>query len=204
MGLIGSFMLIDRDPHQGPSAKARILRAAMLLFAQRPFSETSLRDIATAAQVDVAYVHRAFGSKAEIFRQALHSRHVIVPEHDDLAQTVSGEAFIERICDLALSRNPECVADVEALHLVMQSCACSDAREIVADFIEQSYAKPLAEGFGQQGIGRAMFAISLVSGFTLMRCVVNHPALQTIPKAELRAMLKKALQGAMAGECPSQ
>ena len=43
----------------------------MLLFARMPYCDTSLRDIAAAAEVDVAYVHRSFGSKAEIFRHAL-------------------------------------------------------------------------------------------------------------------------------------
>ena len=61
---------IARAPVQTTSGKERILNAAMLLFARMPYSDTSLRDIA-AAEVDVAYVHRAFGSKAEIFRHAL-------------------------------------------------------------------------------------------------------------------------------------
>ena len=60
----------DRMPGQA-TGKERILASAMLLFARMPYSDTSLRDIAAAAGVDVAYVHRAFGSKAEIFRQAL-------------------------------------------------------------------------------------------------------------------------------------
>ena len=62
---------IARAPVQTTSGKERILNAAMLLFARMPYSDTSLRDIAAAAEVDVAYVHRAFGSKAEIFRHAL-------------------------------------------------------------------------------------------------------------------------------------
>ncbi|MGL4263414.1 MAG: TetR/AcrR family transcriptional regulator, partial [Afipia sp.] len=53
------------------SGKERISNAAMLLFARMPYCDTSLRDIAAAAEVDVAYVHRSFGSKAEIFRHAL-------------------------------------------------------------------------------------------------------------------------------------
>lgn len=59
------------SPSAAPDAKDRILTAAMLLFAQMPCSDTSQRDFAAAAEVDVAYIHRAFGSRPEIFRQAL-------------------------------------------------------------------------------------------------------------------------------------
>lgn len=190
-------MPCDIHPHQGPSAKARILRAAMLLFARQPFSETSLREIATAAQVDVAYAHRAFGSKAEIFRQALQSLRTAAAGGGDLTQAGTRDALVEQLCDLALLRDPQRIEDVEPLHLVMQSCACSEAQEIVADFIEQTIAEPLAEGFGQQDVGRAIFAIGLISGFAVMRLVIKHPALQTMPKAELKDMLAKALWGAM-------
>lgn len=193
MGLIGNRMPTDAHPHQAPSAKTRILRAAVLLFAHRPLSETSLRDIATAAHVDVAYVHRAFGSKAEIFRQAL--QFPAAADGDDPAPAPG--ALVERLCNLALSPDPQRVEEVEPLHLVLQSCACSEARAIVADFIEATIAKSLAESFGQRDIGRAMFAISLMSGFSIMRLVVGHPALRAMPQADLKDMLAKVLWAAM-------
>ncbi len=54
--------------------------AAMLLFARQSFAETSLREIVAEAQADVAYAHRAFGSKTEIFQQALHGLRVVDPQ----------------------------------------------------------------------------------------------------------------------------
>ena len=179
------------------SAKARILRAAMLLFARQPFSETSLRDIAAEAQVDVAYVHRAFGSKIEIFQQALHELHVVDPETDHGAP-MDPDHLIERISELALLRNPLRVEEVEPLHLIIRSCACSEARDILADFMETHFARPLAAAFGQEDIGRAMFAISLMSGFVTMRVALGNPALLAMPEAELKEMLAKTLHGVMA------
>ena len=164
----------------------------MLLFARRPLSDTSLRDIATEAQVDVAYVHRAFGSKTEIFRQALHSLHVI-----DLAAPATPDDLIERICDLALTRDPRREDEVRPLHLIIQSCTCREAREILAEFIATHYARPLAAGFGRDDIGAAMFAISLMTGFVTLRVVLGEPTLQDIPEAELRALLARALRTVM-------
>lgn len=190
---------MQNDAHsvRRASAKARILRAAMLLFARQPFSETSLREIATEAQVDVAYVHRAFGSKIEIFQQALHELHVVDPNQTE-GTPMDPERLIERICEVALLRNPRRVEEVEPLHLIIRSCACSEARGILADFIETHFAQPLAAGFGQKEIGRAMFAISLMSGFVTMRVAMGHPALLAMPEAELKTMLARVLREVMA------
>lgn len=187
----------DAHSHRIGSAKTRILRAAMLLFARQPFSETSLRDIATEAQVDVAYVHRAFGSKIEIFRQALHELHVVDPQGDQ-GEPMDPDHLIERISEVALLRNPRRVEEVEPLHLIIRSCASSEAREILASFLATHFARPLAAAFGQEDIGRAMFAISLMTGFVTMRVAVGHPALLAMPETELKEMLAKALHGVMA------
>lgn len=182
----------DMPPPRAAPAKERILRAAMLLFARQPFSDTSLRDIAAEARVDVAYVHRAYGSKAEIFRQALHSLHVI-----DLSAPMTPDEMIGRICDLALLRDPRREEDVRPLHLIIQSSTCREAREILAEFIATRYARPLAAGFGQQDSGRAMFAVSLMTGFVTLRVVLGEPTLRDMPEAELRALLARALHTVM-------
>lgn len=186
----------DAPPPQKTSAKTRIVHAAMLIFARQPFSETSLREIAAEAQVDVAYVHRVFGSKIEIFRQALHGLHVVDAQGNQGAP-LDPDQLIARICELALLRNPRRIEEVEPLHLIIRSCACSEARGILAEFIETHFARPLAAGFAQKDIGPAMFAISLMSGFVTMRVALGHPALLAMPDAELKAMLAKVLHAVM-------
>ena len=168
----------------------------MLIFARQPFSETSLREIAAEAQVDVAYVHRVFGSKIEIFRQALYGLHIVDPQGDQAA-TMDADQLIQRICALALQRDPRRVKEVEPLHLIIRSCACSEARAILANFLETHFARPLAAGYGQEDTGRAMFAISLMTGFVTMRVAMGQPALVSMPERELKTMLAKVLRGVM-------
>lgn len=175
-------------------AKERIRLASTLLFARTPFSETSLRDIATAAQVDVAYVHRSFGSKAEIFRQTLHS---LTKASDIFQPPTDPETLIDRFCDSMLLRDPQRVEDVEPFHLVMQSCACSEARIILAEFIETNLARPLADAFGHKDVGKAVFALSLMGGFTTARLVIGHRCLQDMTDADLKPMLVKILRAAL-------
>ena len=51
--------------------KTRILDAAEKLFAERGFSETSLRLITSKAEVNLASVNYHFGSKKELIRAVL-------------------------------------------------------------------------------------------------------------------------------------
>jgi AcrR family transcriptional regulator len=54
-----------------PDTRAAILDAARSLFAEKGFTGTSVRAIATAAGVDPALVHHYFGTKDELFVAAL-------------------------------------------------------------------------------------------------------------------------------------
>lgn len=175
------------------SGKERISNAAMLLFARMPYCDTSLRDIAAAAEVDVAYVHRSFGSKAEIFRHALAALDPL----DDIMVATDGRSMISRLCDLAFLRDPRIQEDVRPLQLLIQSSLCSEARDIIAQFIDTSLALPLSKAFGFENPGRAHFALSLLSGFVTHRAVMGPANFPGIPEADQRRMLETALTNAM-------
>ncbi len=50
-----------------------ILEAATVRFAHYSYEDTRLRDIAADVDVDVAFVHRSFGSKAQLFSEAVNA-----------------------------------------------------------------------------------------------------------------------------------
>jgi TetR/AcrR family transcriptional regulator, regulator of cefoperazone and chloramphenicol sensitivity len=52
----------------GEASRERILHAALRLFAQHGFKNTSTRDIAKAAQVNIASLNYYFGDKAGLYR----------------------------------------------------------------------------------------------------------------------------------------
>lgn len=56
---------------QAESTRAAVLEAATSLFEERGWNGTGIRDVAKAAHVSVETVYAGFGSKAELFRQAL-------------------------------------------------------------------------------------------------------------------------------------
>lgn len=55
------------------ATRARILDCASRLFSAAGFGDTSMRDIARAAQVSLATVHHYFGSKDELYRASVDS-----------------------------------------------------------------------------------------------------------------------------------
>ena len=52
----------------GAEARARLLEAALALFAEKGFAKTSTREIAQAAQVNIASISYYFGDKAGLYR----------------------------------------------------------------------------------------------------------------------------------------
>ncbi|MCL1112679.1 MULTISPECIES: TetR/AcrR family transcriptional regulator [Shewanella] len=97
--------------------KTRILDAAEKLFAERGFSETSLRLITSKAEVNLASVNYHFGSKKELIRAVLAryldvfmpsasieiNRLHLAPEHASLNEIFS--ALIKPLLELNKVRN---------------------------------------------------------------------------------------------------
>lgn len=67
-------IVLPPEPHakplrsDGAEARTRLLDAALALFAEKGFSKTSTREIALAAQVNVASISYYFGDKAGLYR----------------------------------------------------------------------------------------------------------------------------------------
>lgn len=60
-------------PSEQEDARARLIDAAIKLFAEKGYEGTSVRDLATAAGVNVAAVSYHFGSKDELYHEALRA-----------------------------------------------------------------------------------------------------------------------------------
>ncbi len=76
----------------GMEARNRLLDAALALFAEKGFAKTSTREIALAAQVNIASISYYFGDKAGLYRAVFsdpRSNPGIAPEQiDDATQTL--------------------------------------------------------------------------------------------------------------------
>lgn len=59
---------VRKQRSDGAEARARLLQAALRLFADKGFSKTSTRDIAQSAGVNIASIKYYFGDKAGLYR----------------------------------------------------------------------------------------------------------------------------------------
>ena len=146
----------NSEKRSGETTRRRILAAAITRFARASYEEVKLRDIAADVGVDVALVHRSFGSKEQLFAAA-------VVEACPAALLSAERSRLERIvrefrARIAAARRPaylRSLADEPA-------GARSDSRLLLRDFIGPLAAK-LDGPAAQQ---RAALFVSCLIGFS--------------------------------------
>ncbi len=168
-------------PPAGNDTRVRILEAAIELFSKRSYEETGLREIATSAEVDVAYVHRCFGSKQRLFAQAVSA--AVKPK--ELIELDSPEKIPTTMAADLLA--PGGTRDI-GLKIILNSLANQEAGPIVRDFYTSEAVKPLAETLGVPVMQAAMIA-ALITGVATLRNLVGLAALSEPQGGELERLL---------------
>lgn len=160
--------------------RERILAAAVEQFSKLSYEETGLREIAAAARVDVAYVHRCFGSKKRIFADAVNA--AVKPEE---LFGKSAEGIPETLASDLLA--PGGTRD-KGLMIILNSIASREAGPIVRDFYAHEAVKPLAEMLGVPMMNAAVIA-ALITGVATLRNVVGLAALGDLQGGDLERLL---------------
>ncbi|KPF89991.1 TetR family transcriptional regulator [Rhodopseudomonas sp. AAP120] len=176
------------------TTRDRILEAAILRFARQSYEATGLRDIAADVDVDVAYVHRCFGSKERLFAAAVEA--TLKPElllsgtAADLAATLAHELFHH-----AEGYGPH---DVRPLDIVIHSLSSADASRVLRDVVARSFIEPLAAKLGHADALNASLITALLAGTGILRTVLGIAPLQETEGGRLEAMMTAALAGIIA------
>lgn len=176
--------------HDERPARQRILDVAILRFSCQPFSEVSLRDIAGDAQVDVAYVHRTFGSKVGLFRQALDAQF----DFDAIfAEPVTREGVICRLCDQITKESPRSSDEAGPIDMILRSCTSAETRDILREVSTERFLDRMIAKFGSESAMRVMLAISLLFGTVIQRNALGIERLASTPDDELRNAVHDAM-----------
>lgn len=90
---------VSKLVQKGEATRSRILDAAELLFSQRGYDGTSLRDIAAAAEVRMGLVHYHFGAKDQILAATIERKlgllHTLIQASFDKATQKSTDLTVE-------------------------------------------------------------------------------------------------------------
>lgn len=172
-------------------SRDRILNAAIKRFSRNSYERTSLRDIAADVGVDVAYVHRCFGSKEHLFSEAIeasaHVSELVNASKDDLAGSLASQALAGR------GRRHQ------ALGIFIHSVSSPEAVPLLRRLILDSVIDPLSEEIGGANTTQAALIAALLTGVSIFRNMLRLRPLLEVEGGELEALIAQAIQGMIDG-----
>jgi AcrR family transcriptional regulator len=174
------------------STRERILGLAIQRFSVNSYESTSLRELASAVGVDVAYVHRCFGSKEKLFAEAI--RATIQPERvlgADVADIVTTLAR-----DALQRADPD---EVRPLDIVYRSFSSPDASRVLHDVIMQDLVAQIAERRPDASEREATLVIAFLAGLGILRDVIRAEPVLDKKGGELEMIVNDVIEGILSG-----
>lgn len=159
-------------PAPEDTTRDRILKAAILRFSSHSYEETGLRDIASDIGVDMAYVHRSFGSKEKLFREAVKAivrpEVWLVGEASELHVTLAKEVLAEKGAN-----------EIRSFDVLARSFSSPEASRVFRELIDEGLVKPMASKCPVVSEQRASMVAAFLAGVSILRDVIGTPALQS-------------------------
>jgi AcrR family transcriptional regulator len=172
-------------PRDARATRDALLRAARARLAAHGYDDVSLRDIAADVGVNVALIHRYFGTKDDMFLDVL-----------DTEKFLEGDptTFGERLATAVVLDTVE-VADLDNLMILVRSLGSERGRALAQGSRITRFQQPLIGWLGgEQAAERAFLIASLVIGAAITRDILaNGSGLQADPLA-IRDGLAERLQ----------
>lgn len=165
----------------GPDRQAAILDAAVPLFAEHGYAETTLRMIAHRADCDVALIGYHYGSKRGLFARVMH---LTIGPPEVLRSALAGErsGMPARLAAGVLRswEHPESGERLAAM--ARASMGEPEHRHTLADYLDRELAGPLVEYLGGRTANeRAAAVIGVVTGFIFARYVFALTSVRSVP-----------------------
>jgi AcrR family transcriptional regulator len=178
--------MTSKHRRNAAATRAAILQSAIRNFARSGYDGVGVREIAADAGVTAMMVNRYFGSKEQLFAEAVETSFtpptVIAADSDALAHDAAA-ALVERT-------NPD--ADpLEPFLIMLRSASNPRAAEIVRDAIERHVGRRLARQLPEPGRQiRTETMLSVIAGILLMRRLVGTHAFNAASPDQLVNVLE--------------
>jgi AcrR family transcriptional regulator len=168
------------------ATRAAILQSARRSFARAGYDGAGVREIAAGAGVTAMLVNRYFGSKEQLFAEAIAesmaTTSVIAPHI--LKPDASGEAIAAAL--VGITKHGD--VPLEGFQIMLRSASNERAAEIAREQIERYHQKNIAASLrGTLTPQRTGVMLALIAGFQMMRQMVG---LSALAKAEPKALVK--------------
>lgn len=173
------------------TTRQEILAVATKRFAAASYDDVSLRDIAGDVGVDVAYVHRSFGSKEQLFREVLNTHRV-----ENILSGVNVEEIPALLAKRTIERErPEDASEPDPVLIMIHSLASVTAGRLVGEVLQSDFIEPLREKIGDASPFRASLVMSMLIGFSILRNLLQLSAATNLDPALAEEMTANAIEG---------
>lgn len=182
--------MAKRPPRGEGITRQRILKAAIRRFGTRSFEDTSLRDIAADVGVDVAYVHRSYGSKEKLFLEAMEA----ASEHVDLTEVKRDSIasyLVRRILD---EPRGKVISGISGFDILISSASSPHVSSFLSQRMQDEFFSPLAEKLQDKDGSRVAMMIALLLGFGTLRNFLKLPTVSALTPEYAEAILTQAIQ----------
>lgn len=171
--------------------EARILGTARDLFARLGYERTTIRAVATRAEVDPALVMQYFGSKDELFREAAR----FSPDDAFAGDIESLTQHLLTTIGLKLGELPQ--TSLAALRSALTHPQAADrVREVQGSQIEKIGAALTAEDAEL----RAALIVALMTGISIQRHLIPLPPLDEAPREQITDLLRPCVEALLAND----
>ncbi|MFC5754486.1 TetR family transcriptional regulator [Actinomadura rugatobispora] len=180
----------NRRRRDAAATRQAILDAAIAAFTRHGYDGVGVRDIAQDAGVTAMLINRYFGSKEQLFTEAVD---VAFAPRTVIAGT-GGELAGETARTLVARTAPD-AEELGPFLLMLRSAANPRAAEIMREAIGRHPGRHLAEELSGGGTGiRAELMLAVQAGVWLMRSVLTTPALADADPEELAQLIESLFQ----------
>ncbi len=178
--------MTNRRAERRLATRTRILDSARKLFADHGFERTTIRAVAAAAQVDPALVMQHFGSKRDLFAQAVQT--APAPQ-----ETTDPDALVDQLLttlDIKLGGLPDgTLATLRSM--LTDPEAAEHARRAMGTQIDSLAAAIPSPDDAEL---RAALVVTAMVGITIGHQLLALPALHDAPADRIAALLRPAFK----------
>jgi len=164
--------------HKLTDKKEHILQVAEALFSENGFEGTSIRDIATAADVNVAMISYYFGSKEKLFEEMVQSRTAYMREM--IEQIHKSEADPWKKVDSIIDVYSEKILHNTSFHKIMYREMSMDVRTglsaVICDILAKNaleFSKIIDDGIAKKVFRKVDVPLTIAS----IIGTINHSTL---------------------------
>jgi AcrR family transcriptional regulator len=182
---------VPERERKGRRTRRRILEAARRQFARCGYERATIRAIAEEAGVDKASVIQYFGTKQELFREAVEWRIPVAELTTDDPGESAGNYLRQMLG--AWSRDPE----TPMTALLRASMTSEEAAALLRGRITEQAVEPVAERLGDDPDARlrAALAGAMMMGIATHRHILRMPDLAEADLADVLRLAVPALSG---------